>query len=114
MRKVKMRSMKGGWFIGNFEPSVYKTSACEVCYKEHHKGARWAKHFHTVTEINYLIAGSMEINGELITAGEIFVIEPYEEIKPVFLSDCSLIVVKIPGKLNDKHEVKNVRQKKRK
>ena len=29
---------KGGWFVGNFNPSAYKTDAVEVCYKKHAQG----------------------------------------------------------------------------
>ena len=35
--------MKGGWFVGNFEPSVFKTKNFEVGYLEHKKGDLWDK-----------------------------------------------------------------------
>ena len=39
MKKFKHDQMKGGWFVGNFEPSGFKTENFEVGYLEHKKGA---------------------------------------------------------------------------
>lgn len=97
---------KGGWFVGAFEPTAYKTDAVEVSYKTHHKDEFWAAHYHKQShEINYLIEGEMQINGQLLTAPCVFVIERDEVSKPHFITDVKLIVVKIPGTLNDKYEV---------
>jgi hypothetical protein len=99
-----MHDMVGGWFVGNFEPSAHKADF-EVCYKVHPKGEKWSTHYHTVHEINYLIRGQMTINGELLLAGDIFVIDPLEPAAPVFLTDCELIVVKTKSIPYDKYEV---------
>ena len=96
---------KGGWFIGDFEPTVFKTTSFEVSYKLHHKGESWPKHHHKISEeINFLIRGRMTINDVVIDAGTIFIIDRNESIKPVFLEDCELIVVKVPSSKNDKYE----------
>ena len=98
---------KGGWFVGNFNPSAYKTDAVEVCYKKHAQGEVWASHYHAIAdEVNYLIEGQMELNGQELSAPCVFIISAGEISKPTFLTDVSLIVVKIPGILNDKYEVK--------
>ena len=97
---------RGGWFIGDFEPSVYKTSAAEVSYKLHYKGEYWAKHYHKHSdEINYLLEGEMLINNQKLTAPCIFIIYRGEVAEPTFLTDVKIIVVKIPGVLNDKYEI---------
>lgn len=101
-----MNEMTGGWFVGDFEPSVYKTKEFEVCYKTHPKGESWPTHYHTTTEINYLIRGKMMANDTLIQAGDIFVVEPYETVAPIFIEDCELIVVKSKSLKNDKYEVR--------
>ena len=31
----RIENMKDGWFVGNFEPSAFKTDLFEVCYKFH-------------------------------------------------------------------------------
>jgi hypothetical protein len=97
---------RGGWYIGNFEPSVYKTSAAEVSYKTHYKDEYWAKHYHLASdEINYLLEGEMLINGQKLSAPCIFIIYRGEVSDPKFLTDVKIIVVKIPGVLNDKYEI---------
>lgn len=103
MQVHSLNSFKGGWFIGNFEPSVLRTDAFEVCYKKHKKGEKWPKHYHAVSEeINYLIKGQMIIQKKLLRDGFIFVLEPGEIADPVFLTDCELIVVKVPSIPGDK------------
>lgn len=106
MKIDKMSNMVGGWFVGDFDPSVYKTDQFEVCYKQHYKGEVWDNHYHKVaTEINYLIRGEMKINDTLLSQGDIFLIEPYEISIPDFLTDCELIVVKTPSIKGDKYIV---------
>ena len=38
--------MVKGWFVGDFEPSVYKTKEFEVGYFTHKKGEKWPFHYH--------------------------------------------------------------------
>lgn len=38
MKRAKIGGFMGGWFIGNFEPSLYRTNACEVAVKHYEKG----------------------------------------------------------------------------
>ena len=102
MKIERIENMIGGWFIGNFEPSVYKTKDFEVSFKTHKKGEKWDSHYHhTVKEINLLIRGKMIIQGKTLIDGDIFIIEPFEIADPDFLEDCELVVVKTPS-ANDK------------
>lgn len=106
MKRYRFEQMKGGWFVGNFEPTAFKTDGAEVCWKYHPKGERWPAHYHAVaTEINLLVKGSMRLNGELFGEGEIFVVEPGEVAEPEFLADCHLVVVKVPSLPDDKFVV---------
>jgi len=101
---VKMDTMTRGWFIGNFEPSVLKTSNFEVGYLQHKKGERWDFHYHKIaTEYNYLIRGEMRINGKIIKPGDIFIFRPDYMTDPEFLQDCELICVKTPSVPGDKY-----------
>lgn len=98
--------MKGGWFIGDFHPTAYPANF-EVCYKHHKKGEKWDSHYHKkATEINLLVSGKMSINGTIINAGQVFVIYPYYVSSPVFLEDCSLVIVKTISDENDKYIIK--------
>ena len=95
-----------GWFIGNFNPSVYKTEDFEVGILFHPKGEKWPKHYHKeAIEINVLITGKMIINGELLSSGNIFLIEKNEIADPEFLEDCTIVCVKSPSIPGDKYEV---------
>lgn len=100
----KFTEFKGGWYIGNFEPTSYKTEQFEVCYKTHIKGEKWDAHYHKLgTEINFLIEGEMIIQGKTIRSGDVFIIYPYEVADPEFTTDCKLIIVKTPSNTNDKY-----------
>lgn len=95
--------MKGGWFVGNFEPAAYKTKQFEASYKIHPKGEKWDLHYHEkVTEINLLVKGNMIMQGKELKEGDIFIIEPYEIADPEFLQDCHIVCIKTPGITMDK------------
>lgn len=103
----KFDDYKGGWYIGNFEPTAFKTDQFEVCYKTHFAGEKWDTHYHKIgTEINFLIEGNMIIQDKELKSGDVFIIYPYEIADPVFLTDCKLIIVKTPSNKNDKYIIK--------
>lgn len=104
MKVESISQMTGGWFIGNFEPSVYKADF-EVGVKTYSEGEFHAPHHHKIaTEINYLIRGHLKANGVLIQPGQIFVFEPYEIAECEFLSDCEILVVKTASVKGDKYD----------
>ena len=106
MKIIRNKKWVGGWFVGNFNPSAFKSHDVEVCFKQHFKGEKWPKHYHKIaTEINYLIRGKMTIKSEIFNSGDVFIIYPNEIADPNFLEDCELIVVKMPSIINDKYEV---------
>lgn len=108
MEIYNYKDMIGGWFVGNFEPTAYKTEDFEVSYKIHPKGEEWDLHYHEkVTEINLLTSGKMIMQGKELNSGDIFIMKPYEIADPVFLEDCHIVCVKVPGITNDKVVVKN-------
>ena len=105
MKILNIEDMIGGWFVGDFEPTAYKTKDFEVSYKLHPKGQEWDIHYHTdVTEINYVIKGNMVLQGKTLKTGDIFILEPYEIADPNFLEDTEIICVKTPS-INDKVSV---------
>lgn len=105
MKIDRIENMKGGWFVGNFEPSAYSTDKFEVSYKFHPKGEVWDTHYHTeVTEINYVVRGKMLLQNKELIQGDIFTLYPFEIADPVFLEDCEIVCVKTPS-INDKVSV---------
>lgn len=107
MEKIKLDKMKGGWFVGDFEPTAFKTKNFEVGYHYYKKDQEWDKHYHKLTtEINYIIRGKMTINGELLEQGDIFIIYPNEIVEPKYLTDCELIISRNGSFKNDKYIIK--------
>lgn len=103
MKVLKISDMSKGWFIGNFEPTAFKTELFEASYKFHPSGEKWDKHFHKVaTEINLLVSGHMKICDKEINTGDIFIIEPNEIADPIFYEDCYIVCIKTPSVIGDK------------
>jgi quercetin dioxygenase-like cupin family protein len=107
MNLHRIEDFKGGWFIGDFEPSLFKNSVIEASVKTHKKNEEWPVHYHKkATEFNVVISGSMIIQGKELSAGDVFVLKPYEIADPTFLEDTVIVCIKIPAAKNDKFEVK--------
>jgi len=108
MKIAKLQDMKGGWFIGNFTPSLFQTNDCEVAVKTYNKGDKEAAHYHKVaTEYTAIISGRVRMNGVDYCAGDIIVMEPNESTDFECLEDGTTnVVVKIPGANNDKYLTK--------
>lgn len=103
MKILKIKDMKEGWFIGNFEPAAFKTDEFEVCYKEHKAGEQWDTHYHKeATEINYLVDGKMNIQNKELNKGDIFILHPFEIADPIFIEDCTVLIIKTPSIPGDK------------
>lgn len=106
MKNAKLKNMKGGWFIGNFEPSLFKTNDCEVAVKSYKKGDKEAKHYHKIaTEYTVVVKGRIKMFGNVYEEGDIVVVEPGETTEFEALEDAMNVVVKIPGANNDKYVV---------
>ena len=96
----------GGWFIGDFEPSIWRTSAYEVGYKHHVAGEPWAAHYHEhMDEITFLLEGTMQMQGQTLTGPVIFLLERNEIADPEFVTDCKVFVIKAPSVPGDKVEI---------
>lgn len=106
MEIYNLSDMSGGWFVGDFLPSSFKTKDFEVCYKKHKKGEEWPIHYHRIsTEINLLVRGKMIIQNKTIIGGNIFILHPFEIADPEFLEDCEVVVIKTPSVPGDKFEI---------
>jgi quercetin dioxygenase-like cupin family protein len=106
MNITKITDYTRGWFIGNFEPSLLKTSDFEVGLLTHKKGEYWAPHYHKESvEYNVLVTGKMTVQGKVLNSGDVFAFQKGEVADPVFHEDCTLVVVKVPSIPSDKFEV---------
>ena len=93
-----------GWFIGDFQPSIIKTSEFEVAKLSHKKNEKWGFHYHSLaTEINVLLKGSMTINGMDVSTNSIFICDKNQVACPIFNEDCDILCIKVPSKPDDKY-----------
>lgn len=108
MQISKLDEMTKGWFIGNFEPSLYKTNDVEIAVKTYKKGDKEERHYHKIaTEFTLILSGKVKMNDNIYVANDIIRIDPMESTDFVCLEDSSNVVVKIPGANNDKYIVEN-------
>ena len=104
MRTAKLSDMTKGWFVGNFQPTLYQTENVEVAVKTYKAGDHEIAHYHKIaTEISVVISGTVEMNGIRYETGDIIVMEPGEVTDFLAVTDAVNTVVKIPGASNDKY-----------
>ncbi len=105
MKVDKLQNMIKGWFVGNFEPTLYKTNVVEVAVKRYRAGDYEKMHFHKIaSELTVIIIGEVEMNGVRYKEDDIIVIGPSEEADFKAMKDTVTVVVKIPGANNDKYQ----------
>ena len=96
--------MQLGWYVGMFEPSVYKSDNIELGIKRYNKGDSEKSHFHKKsTEITTIVSGSVEMNGVVYKKDDIIVIEPNKSTDFKALEDTVTVVAKLPANTNDKY-----------
>ena len=106
MKTARLNDMVKGWFIGNFDPSLYKTNDVEVAVKKYSVGDREWAHFHKIaTEFTLVLNGQVRMFGQEFGDGDIIVVEPGDITAFECLTDALTVVVKIPGANDDKYEV---------
>lgn len=106
MKQANIADFKAGWFVGDFEPSIFKNPFFEVAHHKHKKGCETFPHFHKVTnELNYIVSGELKVDGKFMFAGDMWIYEPNEVSKVEFLADSELIIVRWPSIPSDKYSV---------
>lgn len=104
MKIHNLENMIGGWFIGNFEPTVLRTDKFEVAVKKYKKGDTEKRHVHKIaTEITLILTGCVDINGNRYSENEIVTILPNEWVLFKAIDDTITIVVKTPSVSDDKY-----------
>jgi len=104
MEKFNLDNFKGGWFIGDFMPTLFKTTDVEVAVKKYTKGQKEGYHFHKIaTEFTVILHGEVRMSGIVYSSGDIIKIEPGTSTDFEAITDVVTVVVKIPGAQNDKY-----------
>jgi hypothetical protein len=105
IEQYSLEDMIKGWFIGNFEPSLFKTNDVEVGVKKYLAGDLENSHFHKIaTEFTVIISGVVEMNGIQYVENDIIKIIPGVSTNFKAITDVITVVVKLPGANNDKYE----------
>ncbi|HWJ91870.1 MAG TPA: hypothetical protein VNR87_12200 [Flavisolibacter sp.] len=103
MERFDLKDFTGGWFVGDFDPTIVKTDAFEVAVKSYPAGAKEKKHYHKIaTELTLITNGRVKMNGNEFGSGSIIRIEPGEATDFEALTDVTTVVVKVPSAKNDK------------
>ena len=105
MKRYKLSdSGDRGWFIGSFSRAIWRTDMYEVSYQFNPRGDTSPKHLHKIAkEISLITAGHVVANGEHFRTGDLFEIEPGEELFCEYLEDTYTVCVKQPSVLGDKY-----------
>jgi hypothetical protein len=92
-----------GWFIGDFEPSFVRTKEFEIGLLTHEANENWDAHVHRESdEYNYLVQGTMLLNGAKFVAGEWFIFPRGHLAVPKFLETSQILCIKVPSRPGDK------------
>lgn len=105
MESYQLDHMLGGWFIGDFEPSVFRTKQFEVGIKKFPKGEKHAPHYHKIAdEVTVIISGKVQIEGHIYPEGSIVLQHKNETSDFEVLEDTVIAVVKYPSSPGDKYD----------
>lgn len=103
MKTSNLKDFIKGWFVGNFEPSLYKTECFEIACKTFLAGEYEPCHFHKIAEeFTLVVDGIIKMNNCEYKKDDIIHVEMNENIDFVSVTDSCIIVVKIPSAQNDK------------
>ena len=103
MEKHRLADMKGGWFVGRFEPALLSSTALEVGVKMYDAGAKEPSHHHKIAEeVTVIASGRVRMCGEEFGAGSIIHLAPGESTSFEALEPTITVVVKRPSVPNDK------------
>lgn len=103
MKLERIENYTGGWFIGNFKPSIIGGVNFEVAIKSFVKGDTEAAHFQLVaTEVTVVVSGTCRIGDQEVVAGDVVLIEPGEIADFEALEDVVLVACKTPSLPDDK------------
>jgi len=103
MKLAKLSEFTNGWFLGNFNPSLFKNEDFEVCVKNCKKGDVEAAHFQRVaTEVTVVLSGTVRMGDHILQVDDILTIYKDEVCDFEALSDCKVLGIKFPSLPEDK------------
>ena len=108
MKISNINEYKNGWFVGDFDPSIFKNPFFEIGHHKHKANEETFPHTHKVTtELNYIISGELMIGNsettEILSAGDMWIYHAHDVSDVEFLTDVELIVIRWPSVPSDKY-----------
>jgi dTDP-4-dehydrorhamnose 3,5-epimerase-like enzyme len=98
-----VRDFTGGWFIGDFSPTLDANTNVEVCLKRYPAGTIEPVHYQRVaTEYTLVVSGRCRIGDVELGPDQILRIPPGEAAGFVALEDVVLVAIKTPSLPDDK------------
>lgn len=103
MKRIRLEDTTGGWFAGNFSPSIFHSQDFEVCVKRYKSGEKEPRHFQlSAIEITAIISGTARMGEEFLKENDVILLEAFEEYDFEAISDVVLVAVKSPSLPDDK------------
>lgn len=101
---MNIKNFYKGWIIGNFEPSIIKTTEFDIGILDLKAGEIGDGHFHKQhIEYNIIISGKAKIKNKIYSDGDVFIYNPFERSDVEYLSNTKILVIKTPATKNDKY-----------
>lgn len=105
MKHFNLNNMVRGWFVGDINPSVYRTKDCEVAIKRYKAGEYEKAHRHDqAEEVTVIVSGEVLMNGIKYIQDDIVLIEKGEYTDFQCLTDVVTCVFKSKSVPGDKIE----------
>jgi mannose-6-phosphate isomerase-like protein (cupin superfamily) len=101
-----LKDFTGGWFVGDFDPSLMHTMDAEVAIKRYKAGDSEPAHVHKVAdELTVVVSGKIAINGKIFFENDIIRIPAGQSAAFQAVTDAVTCVVKSPSVKGDKYVV---------
>lgn len=103
MEVLRLENFLGGWFIGDFLPTVFRTENFELCLKRYARGDVEPLHHQRIaTEYTVIVSGRARFGNVIVKEDDIVVVQPEESCDFQALEDVVLVAVKVPSLPADK------------
>jgi len=104
MTCFRIENMTGGWFVGDFEPTLHATNDVEVAVKYYKAGDKEGSHYHKIAkELTVIVSGEVFMCDQKFKTGDVIVLEPGDITSFEALTDAVTTVVKLPCVKGDKY-----------
>lgn len=102
MKLYNLENMVRGWFIGDFEPTLFNADF-EVGVKKYKSGDKEEKHYHKLAkEFTIIVSGVVKMNSTMYKENDIIQIDEYEPTDFECIEDAITVVVKTKSVMGDK------------